>query len=97
MMENNKGRVSYIDSERAELTRQLDELRAHRRQVEEQLLALEDHQRRALEQNRQQIALCQKFIDEVGDDTEARYYLERFMHQLHETCRQIEMIKIERW
>lgn len=97
MDNNNKGRVSYIDSERAELARQLDELRAHRRQVEEQLNDLENRKRAAIEQNKQQIALCQKFIEEVGDDAEARYYLERFMNQLHETRRQLEMINIERW
>jgi acetyl-CoA carboxylase carboxyltransferase component len=97
MMDNNKGRISYIDNERAELARQLDELRARQRQIEEQRLDLENRKRRAIEQNSQQIAICQKFIDEVGDDAEARYYLERFMHQLHETCRQIEMINIERW
>lgn len=96
-MENNKGRVSYVDSERAELARQLDELRSHQKQIEKQLDELENRKRRALEQNAQQIAICQKFIDEVGDDAESRYYLERFMYQLHETRRQIEMINIERW
>ena len=97
MMDNNKGRVSYIDSERSELIRQLDELRANQHQIEQLLLDLENRKRRALEQNNQQIAICQKFIDEVGDDAEARHYLERFMHQLHETRKNLEMINIERW
>lgn len=97
MMDNNKGRVSYIDSERAELARQLDELRARQRQVEKQLIDLENRKRAAIEQNSQQIAICQKFIDEAGDDAEARHYLERFMYQLHETRKNLEMINIERW
>ena len=97
MDNNNRGRVSYVDNERAELARQLDDLRAHQHQIEKQLLDLENRKRRVIEMNSQQIAICQKFIDEVGDDAEARHYLERFMYQLHETRRQLEMINIERW
>ena len=95
MKDQNTGRVGYIDSERKELLTKLTEVRARNQKIMREASMLRAEIDRLLEVNTQQIMICDRFIDEVGDDAEARHYLKTFKAALIGSRMSIESMREE--
>ena len=95
MEEENRARVGYVDSKRQELLAKLTEVRAHQDKLMREASMLRADIERLLEVNTQQIAITDHFIEEVGDDAEARHYLTTFKSSLVMTRVSIEALREE--
>lgn len=95
MKEQNKGKVSNIDNQRKELSYRLNELQAQHKKIINEINDLRAKLDNLLEINSQQLAVCDRFIEEAGDDVEARHYLETFKATLIMTKASLEALKKE--
>jgi hypothetical protein len=95
MKEQNKGYVSHVDNQRKEFEYRLNELQAQHKKIADELNDLRARTDNLLELNSQQIAVCDRFIEDVGDDAEARHYLETFKATLVMTRMSLKALQEE--
>ena len=95
MEDQNRGKVGYVDSERRKLYDHVEELRARQHRLCEEMTRLRADLDRLLEVNTQQIAITDCFLEEVGDDAEARHYLTTFKASLMGSRMSIEAMRQE--
>jgi uncharacterized phage infection (PIP) family protein YhgE len=95
MKEQNKGYVSHVDNQRKEFEYRLNELQAQHKKIADELNDLRAKTDNLLEINSQQIAVCDRFIEEAGDDAEACHYLKTFKATLVMTRMSLKALQEE--
>lgn len=73
MKDCNKGKVSHVDNQRKEIGFRLNELRYQQREILRELEVMKAKADNLLEINATQIAVCDRFLEEVGDDCFANF------------------------